>query len=159
MACLVNAYHEEEVKGHALLCVSIRAWHPLKRRYHCEARRRRDRAYVQNFAQHFRVEYDGGGAVGERYRRMDEVGTPPGNRRRFETLENDTVTCATATPWNSIACPLPVVPSGQIHRRLGSRLIACMGRNTILCFRLKRLAVMGARCESGEIGIRARFRI
>jgi len=38
------------------------------------------------------VAYDAAGAIGRRYRRMDEVGTPFGVTIDYETLENGTVT-------------------------------------------------------------------
>ena len=37
-------------------------------------------------------EYDEGGAIGKRYRRQDELGTPYCITIDFDTLENDTVT-------------------------------------------------------------------
>jgi glycyl-tRNA synthetase len=40
----------------------------------------------------FHCEYDDGGAIGKRYRRQDELGTPFCFTIDFETLENDTVT-------------------------------------------------------------------
>ena len=41
---------------------------------------------------HFHVFYDDGGAIGRRYRRMDEAGTPFGITIDGETIENQTVT-------------------------------------------------------------------
>jgi len=41
---------------------------------------------------HFMVFYDAGGAIGRRYRRMDEVGTPFGITVDSQTLEDQTVT-------------------------------------------------------------------
>jgi glycyl-tRNA synthetase len=38
------------------------------------------------------VEYDDGGAIGRRYRRQDEIGTPWGLTIDDQTLEDDTVT-------------------------------------------------------------------
>jgi glycyl-tRNA synthetase len=38
------------------------------------------------------VEYDDGGAIGRRYRRQDEIGTPWGLTIDEQTLEDDTVT-------------------------------------------------------------------
>jgi glycyl-tRNA synthetase len=40
----------------------------------------------------FSVEYDDGGAIGRRYRRQDEIGTPYGLTVDEQTLEDDTVT-------------------------------------------------------------------
>ena len=45
------------------------------------------RAVTQQLRQHFAVFYDESGAIGRRYRRQDEVGTPFGITIDFETLE------------------------------------------------------------------------
>ena len=41
---------------------------------------------------HFSVTYDVTGAIGKRYRRQDEIGTPFCATIDFDTLENNTVT-------------------------------------------------------------------
>lgn len=46
----------------------------------------------QDLQQHFNVFYDEKGAIGRRYRRMDEAGTPYGVTIDYETKENQTVT-------------------------------------------------------------------
>jgi len=46
----------------------------------------------QQLRKRWNVAYDASGAIGRRYRRMDEVGTPFGVTIDFETLENNTVT-------------------------------------------------------------------
>ena len=38
------------------------------------------------------MQYDEGGAIGRRYRRQDEIGTPFGITVDFQTLEDGTVT-------------------------------------------------------------------
>ena len=40
----------------------------------------------------FRIDYDDAGAIGRRYRRQDEIGTPLCITVDFDTLEDDTVT-------------------------------------------------------------------
>ena len=47
---------------------------------------------VDGLRKHFRVFYDESGAVGRRYRRQDEIGTPYCITVDSETLENGTVT-------------------------------------------------------------------
>ncbi len=97
MACLVNAYHEEEVKGdtrvvmrfHPRMAPIKAAILPLVKR---DGMPEIARTITEDLRKHFRVEYDEGGAVGRRYRRMDEVGTPFCITVDSETLENDTVT-------------------------------------------------------------------
>lgn len=46
----------------------------------------------EDLQQHFNVFYDEKGAIGRRYRRMDEAGTPYGVTIDYETKENQTVT-------------------------------------------------------------------
>jgi glycyl-tRNA synthetase len=45
-----------------------------------------------NLRKSFRIDYDESGAIGRRYRRQDEIGTPYGITVDFETLEKGTVT-------------------------------------------------------------------
>ena len=97
MACLVNAYQEEEVKGdtrvvmrfHPRMAPIKAAILPLVKR---DGMPEIARTIAKDLRKYFRVEYDEGGAVGRRYRRMDEVGTPFCITVDSETLENNTVT-------------------------------------------------------------------
>ena len=97
MACLVNAYHEEEVKGdtrvvmrfHPRMAPIKAAILPLVKR---DGMPEIARTIAKDLRKYFRVEYDEGGAVGRRYRRMDEIGTPFCITVDSETLENNTVT-------------------------------------------------------------------
>ncbi|HEY8103064.1 MAG TPA: His/Gly/Thr/Pro-type tRNA ligase C-terminal domain-containing protein, partial [Gaiellaceae bacterium] len=50
------------------------------------------RGLYEELRRHFSVEYDDGGAIGRRYRRQDEIGTPWGLTIDDQTLEDDTVT-------------------------------------------------------------------
>src|SRR6188474_3962271 len=50
------------------------------------------RALFEELRRSFAVEYDDGGAIGRRYRRQDEIGTPYGLTVDEQTLEDDTVT-------------------------------------------------------------------
>jgi glycyl-tRNA synthetase len=50
------------------------------------------RALFDELRRHFSVEYDDGGAIGRRYRRQDEIGTPYALTIDEQTLEDDTVT-------------------------------------------------------------------
>lgn len=49
-------------------------------------------ALYRELKKHFKVEYDDGGAVGRRYRRQDEIGTPFCVTIDGDTLKDDTVT-------------------------------------------------------------------
>jgi glycyl-tRNA synthetase len=50
------------------------------------------RGLYEELRRHFSVEYDDSGAIGRRYRRQDEIGTPWGITIDEVTLEDDTVT-------------------------------------------------------------------
>jgi glycyl-tRNA synthetase len=98
LALLCEAYDEEEVtdeKGAKETRVVLR-FHPrmapvkagifplLKNKPELVEKAR---AVTQQLRQHFAVFYDESGAIGRRYRRQDEVGTPFGITIDFETLE------------------------------------------------------------------------
>jgi len=97
MACLAEAYHEEEVKGeqrvvmrfHPRIAPIKAAVLPLVKRDGMP-----DIAHkiTEDLRPYIRVTYDESGAIGRRYRRMDEVGTPFCLTVDSETLENQTVT-------------------------------------------------------------------
>ena len=50
------------------------------------------RTLYEELREDFMVEYDDGGAIGKRYRRQDEIGTPFAFTVDEQTLEDDTVT-------------------------------------------------------------------
>jgi glycyl-tRNA synthetase len=50
------------------------------------------RALYEELRRQFVVEYDDNGAIGRRYRRQDEIGTPFGLTIDEVTLEDDTIT-------------------------------------------------------------------
>ena len=50
------------------------------------------RALYEGLRRHHRVEYDDNGAIGRRYRRQDEIGTPFAFTIDEQTLEDETVT-------------------------------------------------------------------
>ena len=50
------------------------------------------RALYKDLQKYFTCEYDEGGAIGKRYRRQDEIGTPFCVTVDFDTLEDQTVT-------------------------------------------------------------------
>ena len=97
MMCLVNAYSEEEVRGdrrvvmrfHPKIAPIKAAVLPLVKRDGMPDVARR---IVEDLRSEFRVFYDEGGAIGRRYRRMDEVGTPFCLTVDSQTLEDGTVT-------------------------------------------------------------------
>ncbi len=97
MACLVHAYREEEVDGDKRVVMQFHprvaplkvAVLPLVKRDNMPDIARK---IVEDLRSSLPVFYDEGGAIGRRYRRMDEVGTPYCVTVDSETLENDTVT-------------------------------------------------------------------
>jgi glycyl-tRNA synthetase len=97
MACLVEAYHEEEVNGeqrvvmrfHPRVAPLKAAILPLVRRDGMPELAHRITAELR---QHLPVFYDETGAIGRRYRRMDEVGTPYCITVDSQTLADETVT-------------------------------------------------------------------
>ena len=97
MMVLTNAYAEEEVKGdrrtvmrlHPRIAPLKAAILPLVKRDGMPEIARRIEAELRP---HLRVAYDEGGAIGRRYRRMDEVGTPFCITVDSDTLKDGTVT-------------------------------------------------------------------
>ncbi len=97
MACLVQAYHEEEVEDERRVVMRLHpriaplklAVLPLVKRDNMPEVARRIAADLRP---HFPVFYDEGGAIGRRYRRMDEVGTPYCLTVDSQTLEDGSVT-------------------------------------------------------------------
>jgi len=97
MACLVEAYREEEVEGetrvvmrfHPRIAPLKAAILPLVRRDGMDELARQITAQLRP---HFPVFYDEGGAIGRRYRRMDEIGTPYCVTVDSQTLQDQTVT-------------------------------------------------------------------
>jgi len=95
LALLATAYHEDEVEGEkrAVLRLPPRiapfkaAVFPLlKNKPELVARAK---ALHQRLQRRFNVFYDEAGAIGRRYRRQDEIGTPYGITVDFDTLEKD----------------------------------------------------------------------
>ena len=97
MAFLVDAYHEEEVKGeqrvvmrfHPKLAPVKVAIFPLVNKDGMPEIARKIEADLRP---HMKVFYDSKGAVGRRYRRQDEAGTPYCVTVDTQTLEDNTVT-------------------------------------------------------------------
>jgi glycyl-tRNA synthetase len=98
LAFMVDAYDEEEVAGrqrtvlrlHPRLAPVKAAVLPLIGRD--EGMVAKARALYEELRLSHVVEYDDGGAIGRRYRRQDEIGTPYAFTIDEETLEDDTVT-------------------------------------------------------------------
>ncbi len=97
LTCLVDSYVEEEVKGERRVCLALSpkiapikaAVFPLVKK---EGMPEVAIKIYDELRKNFKVFYDEGGAVGRRYRRMDEVGTPYCITVDGQTFEDDTVT-------------------------------------------------------------------
>ena len=77
------------------------------------------RALFEELRRHFSVEYDDGGAIGRRYRRQDEIGTPYALTIDEQTLEDDTVTLRDRDTLEQER-----VPIGGVRARISDLLAA-----------------------------------
>ena len=77
------------------------------------------RSLYEELRRHYSVEYDDNGAIGRRYRRQDEIGTPYGLTIDEQTLEDGTVT---VRDRDSLAQER--VPIGGVRARIGDLLAA-----------------------------------
>jgi glycyl-tRNA synthetase len=97
LVCLVDAYHEEVVKDEERTVLKfdpkiapIKAGvYPLVKRDNMPEIAKKIEDLLRP---HFKVFYDEGGAIGRRYRRQDEAGTPFGITVDSQTLQDQTVT-------------------------------------------------------------------
>ena len=96
LAFLCDAYDEEELESgdvrnvlhlHPALAPFKAAVLPLQKKLGDKARE----VYAM-LSKRSRIDYDDAGAIGRRYRRQDEIGTPLCITVDFDTLEDDTVT-------------------------------------------------------------------
>ncbi len=97
LVLLIDAYHEEEVKGEKRVVLKLSpkiapikvAVFPLVKK---DGMPEIAIDIFHNLKEHFKAFYDDGGAVGRRYRRMDEIGTPYCITVDGQTKEDETVT-------------------------------------------------------------------
>ena len=97
LAFLVDAYDEDEIEGetrtvlrlHPLLAPVKVAVLPLVRRTASPSSPARS---TRELRERMQAEYDEGGAIGRRYRRQDEIGTPWAVTIDHQSLEDRTVT-------------------------------------------------------------------
>jgi glycyl-tRNA synthetase len=97
LAFLCDAYDEDEIGGErrtvlrlhpALAPVKVAVLPLLRRDGHPELARE----VYEDVRRHVKAEYDDGGAIGRRYRRQDEIGTPFAVTIDHQSLEDRTVT-------------------------------------------------------------------
>ncbi len=97
LVCLVDAYEEEEVKGEVRVVLKFSpkiapikaAVLPLVKK---DGMPEFATSLFHDLKKHFKMFYDDAGAVGRRYRRMDEIGTPYCITVDGQTLTDQTVT-------------------------------------------------------------------
>ena len=97
LAFLVDAYDEDEIGGeqrtvlrlHPVLAPVKVAVLPLVRK---DGQPELARRVWSGLRERFQAEYDEGGAIGRRYRRQDEIGTPWAVTIDHQSLDDDTVT-------------------------------------------------------------------
>ena len=119
---LVDAYTEEQVRGerrvvlkfHPKLAPIKAAIFPLVKR---DGMPEKARQIEGDLRRSFNVFYDEGGAVGRRYRRMDEVGTPFCITVDSETMQDDTVTVRDRDSMAQVR-----VPSSKLRTYLEDRV-------------------------------------
>jgi glycyl-tRNA synthetase len=98
LAFLIDAYDEEEVAGRERTVLRLHpAIAPVKAAVlpliaKDSGMVEKARALYEELRQDYMVEYDDAGAIGRRYRRQDEIGTPFAFTVDEQTLEDDTVT-------------------------------------------------------------------
>jgi glycyl-tRNA synthetase len=78
------------------------------------------RELAATLRRHWNVEFDDTQAIGRRYRRQDEIGTPYCVTVDFETLEDDAVTVRDRDTMTQERIAL-----GQVESYLGARLVGC----------------------------------
>jgi glycyl-tRNA synthetase len=97
LTCLVDAYDEDEVEGETRVVLRLSpkiapikaGVFPLVKR---DGMPEIALKIYQDLKKHFMVFYDESGAIGRRYRRQDEAGTPFGITVDSQTLQDQTVT-------------------------------------------------------------------
>ena len=124
LAFLVDAYDEDEIEGetrtvlrlHPLLAPVKAAVLPLVRK---DGQPELAREVVGLLRERFNVEYDEGGAIGRRYRRQDEIGTPWAVTIDHQSLEDRSVTIRDRDSLGQDRIAIHELPD-ELERRLRS---------------------------------------
>jgi glycyl-tRNA synthetase len=129
LAFLCDAYDEEEVAGRERVLLRLHpAIAPVKAAIlpllgNDAAQGERAAALAAELRGHFQVELDTSGAIGRRYRRQDEIGTPWAVTVDHESLEDDAVTVRDRDTLEQVR-----VPIGSVRQLLVERLSDATGR-------------------------------
>jgi glycyl-tRNA synthetase len=124
LAFLVDAYDEDIADGeprtvlrlHPALAPVKAAVFPLLRK---DGQPEKANAVYDLLRRHFAVDYDQAGAIGRRYRRQDEVGTPYGITIDHQTMADDTVTLRDRDSMQQVRLPIDRLV-GELQERLAA---------------------------------------
>ena len=122
LAFLCDAYHEDEVGGelrtvlklHPRLAPIKAAVFPLVKK---DGMPEKALGIYRELKQHFNVYYDEKGAIGRRYRRQDEAGTP-----FCVTIDGDTLTAGTVTVRERDSCEQVRIGTAELLTYLSERV-------------------------------------
>jgi glycyl-tRNA synthetase len=122
LAFLVDAYDEDEIGGEARTVLRLHpqlapvkvAVLPLVRK---DGQPELAREIYRDLRELMQAEYDEGGAIGRRYRRQDEIGTPWAVTIDHQSLEDRTVTVRDRDSLTQERIAIDALP-GELERRL-----------------------------------------
>ncbi len=122
LVVLSDAYDEEDVEGekrvvmrfHPKLAPVTAAVFPLVKK---DGLSEIAHTIEEDLREHFTTFYDQGGAIGRRYRRQDEIGTPFCITVDYQTKEDKTVTLRFRDSMEQAR-----VPIGEIPARIGKEI-------------------------------------
>ncbi len=98
LAALISAYKEEKVKDETRIVMKFPSWlAPIKVAFLPLVKNKKEIKeksieIYNSFKEKLPADYDDSGAIGRRYRRQDEIGTPFCVTIDFETIDNNKVT-------------------------------------------------------------------
>ncbi|MBO0768765.1 MAG: glycine--tRNA ligase [Solirubrobacterales bacterium] len=124
LAFLIDAYDEDEIEGetrtvlrlHPALAPVKVAVLPLVRK---DGQPELAREIVAGLREQMQAEYDESGAIGKRYRRQDEIGTPWAVTVDHRSLEDQTVTVRDRDSLTQERIPISQLP-GELAKRLAT---------------------------------------
>ena len=122
LTLMIDAYHEEEVRGEQRVVLRFHpsmapievAVLPLSRK---EPLTELATKVEHGLRPHFRTEYDDTQSIGKRYRRQDEIGTPFAVTIDFETVNDQAATIRSRDEMTQVRVPL-----AELRKELEARL-------------------------------------
>jgi glycyl-tRNA synthetase len=121
LTLMIDAYHEEEVRGerrvvlkfhHSVAPIQV-AVLPLSRK---EPLTQLAQQVEHQLRPHFRTEYDDTQSIGKRYRRQDEIGTPFAVTIDFESINDRAATIRSRDEMTQVRVPLAELVSALRER-------------------------------------------